>query len=136
MNFLTISRKTGEKIGSICQLKGKEKSQTLSVEYNQLSAVLEGEEGVDEKGFSIYPGNTNTLIFDLQRYSPTLDKTSGIITEFVNPKYTDETKTLFKSPTRLECMMQDYPKLLNTSKYVGFTQVDPLFCFSPVKNSI
>ena len=26
--------------------------------------------------------------------------------EFVNPKYTDGTKTAFKSPTRLECMMQ------------------------------
>lgn len=32
--------------------------------------------------------------------------------EFVNPKYTDGTKTKFKSPTRLECMMQDYPKSL------------------------
>jgi len=26
--------------------------------------------------------------------------------EFVNPKYTDGTRTKFKSPTRLECMMQ------------------------------
>ena len=26
--------------------------------------------------------------------------------EFVNPKYTDATRTAFKSPTRLECMMQ------------------------------
>lgn len=39
-------------------------------------------------------------------------RTKGVITEFVNPKYADDTKTKFKAPTRLECMMQDYPKLL------------------------
>lgn len=32
--------------------------------------------------------------------------------EFINPKYADETKTKFKSSARLECLMQDYPKLL------------------------
>ena len=26
--------------------------------------------------------------------------------EFVNPKYTDASRAAFKSPTRLECMMQ------------------------------
>jgi UDP-sugar pyrophosphorylase len=26
--------------------------------------------------------------------------------EFVNPKYTDASKSAFKAPTRLECMMQ------------------------------
>ena len=30
----------------------------------------------------------------------------GVISEFVNPKYADATKTAFKSSTRLECMMQ------------------------------
>jgi len=44
MNFVTLPRKPGEKLGAICQLKGKEKSMTLNVEYNQLSSVLEGEE--------------------------------------------------------------------------------------------
>lgn len=44
-----------------------------------------------------------------------------MIPEFVNPKYADETRTLFKSPTRLECMMQDYPKLLSSKGEVGFT---------------
>jgi UDP-sugar pyrophosphorylase len=28
------------------------------------------------------------------------------VPEFVNPKYADAAKTKFKSPTRLECMMQ------------------------------
>lgn len=34
------------------------------------------------------------------------------LAEFINPKYADETKTKFKSSARLECLMQDYPKLL------------------------
>lgn len=33
-------------------------------------------------------------------------------------------------------MMQDYPKLLLSSKNVGFTMIDKRFCFSTVKNDI
>lgn len=36
-------------------------------------------------------------------------------------RYKDSTKTSFKSSTRLECMMQDYPKTLPPSAKVGFT---------------
>jgi len=39
----------------------------------------------------------------------------------VNPKYKDALKDVFKSATRLECMMQDYPKLLNKIFKVGFS---------------
>lgn len=48
----------------------------------------------------------------------------------------DNTKTKFKSPTRLECMMQDYPKLLKSGERVGFTQIDRKFCFSTAKNDL
>lgn len=37
--------------------------------------------------------------------------------EFVNPKYKAGSRTDFKKPTRLECMMQDFPKLM--SKELG-----------------
>ena len=37
--------------------------------------------------------------------------------EFVNPKYKAGSRTEFKKPTRLECMMQDFPKLM--SKELG-----------------
>lgn len=63
-------------------------------------------------------------------------RTKGVITEFVNPKYADETKTKFKAPTRLECMMQDYPKLLENSERVGFTTYEAWFCFTPAKNNL
>jgi UDP-sugar pyrophosphorylase len=57
--------------------------------------------------------------------------------EFVNPKYKDDTKTVFKKPTRLECMMQDFPTVLDDdeSKQVGFTSISAFLCFSPVKNA-
>lgn len=48
----------------------------------------------------------------------------GTIGEFVNPKYKDATKTAFKSSTRLECMMQDYPKALPADARVGFIAIN------------
>ena len=48
----------------------------------------------------------------------------GTIGEFVNPKYKDASKTAFKSSTRLECMMQDYPQALPADARVGFTVIN------------
>ena len=62
-------------------------------------------------GWSPYPGNINQLVIKLSSYVPQLAATGGVISEFVNPKYKDASKTAFKSSTRLECMMQDYPKV-------------------------
>lgn len=58
--------------------------------------------------------------------------------EFVNPKYADESKITFTKPTRLECMMQDFPTVLEAEeqKKVGYTQLAAELCFSPVKNSV
>jgi hypothetical protein len=47
-----------------------------------------------------------------------------MIGEFVNPKYRDGSKSAFKSSTRLECMMQDYPKALPAGARVGFTAMN------------
>jgi len=64
-----------------------------------------GKEPVDQEGFSLFPGNTNILIFRLKEYHETLKLTRGQVPEFINPKYKDELKMEFKSPSRLECMM-------------------------------
>lgn len=53
-----------------------------------------------------------------------MEKTHGIIAEFVNPKYKDDTRTAFKSSTRLECMMQDFPHGLPSDASVGFTVIN------------
>lgn len=62
--------------------------------------------------------------------------------EFVNPKYADKEKRMFKKPTRLECMMQDFPKLLlahsdtELMERVGFTQAPAWLVYSPAKNNM
>ena len=57
-------------------------------------------------------------------YAAALERTQGIIAEFVNPKYKDESRSAFKSSTRLECMMQDFPHGLPADAAVGFTVVN------------
>ena len=142
INSITIPRKPGDALGGICKLTDdSNKSITLNVEYNQLDSLLKDKwnpagDIPNEKGISYFPGNTNVLIFELDSYAKTLEKTKGLMPEFVNPKYADEKKNAFKSPTRLECMMQDYPQLLTENERVGFTMYERWFCFSTCKNNL
>ena len=73
---------------------------------------------------SVPAGNINQFILKMSSYATSLARTRGLIAEFVNPKYKDASKTTFKSSTRLECMMQDYPKALGSSAAIGFTVVN------------
>lgn len=140
-NTITVPRAAGEAAGGIVSLTNEEKSLTVNVEYNQLDPLLRATvdsrgDVADETGFSPYPGNTNAFVVKLSSYAQTLAKSEGAIPEFVNPKYADTEKTQFKKPTRLECMMQDYPKLLESNAKVGFTQFERADCFSAVKNNV
>eukprot|EP00659_Diplonema_papillatum_P012551 gene12551-19432_t len=145
VNSIAIARKPGEAIGAIARLvqPAPKHPVTVCVEYNQLDPLLrstinkEGDVADPKTGFSPFPGNINTLIFRLQPYLMILEETQGLMPEFVNPKYADADKNVFKKPTRLECMMQDYPKLVSdpTGSLVGFTAFSRDFVFSPVKNS-
>lgn len=140
-NTVTIPRIPGESVGAICRMTPNDPSAgcplTINVEYNQLSQVLKGGDPVDPKtGCSIYPGNTNALVLSVPEYVNTLRETKGLIAEFINPKYSDATKTKFNSPTRIECMMQDYPKLLKDASRVGFTSLDRMISFTTCKNDL
>lgn len=95
-----------------------------------------GGEPCDSEGFSKFPGNINSLLFSLGPYNKVLNETQGLIAEFINPKYADASRTKFKSATRLECMMQDYPKLLSPTSPVGFTLISRNFCFTTCKNDL
>uniref|UniRef100_A0A0G4HQX2 Uncharacterized protein n=1 Tax=Chromera velia CCMP2878 TaxID=1169474 RepID=A0A0G4HQX2_9ALVE len=143
MNSVTVPRKPGEAVGGICKLAKEDGTAlTINVEYNQLDPLLKetGEKKGDvpdpTTGNSKFPGNINVLVFKLDRFKEVLNETKGAMPEFVNPKYKDATKTAFKSPTRLECMMQDFPRLLKSSDKVGFTQLARWLCFSTVKNNV
>ncbi|XP_044475492.1 UDP-sugar pyrophosphorylase-like [Mangifera indica] len=141
VNSLAVPRKAKEAIGGITKLTHADgRSVVINVEYNQLDPLLRATGHPDgdvncETGYSPFPGNINQLILELGPYLEELKKTGGAIKEFVNPKYKDSTKTAFKSSTRLECMMQDYPKTLPPSARVGFTAMDTWLAYSPVKNN-
>lgn len=131
-------------LNSIYAIASFEKKRTINVEYNQLDPLLRSTKEFatgdvnDDSGFSPFPGNINQLVFQADGYNKILERTQGIMPDFVNPKYKDETKTVFKKPTRLECMMQDFPTVMDEEegKKAGFTQIGPELCFSPVKNSV
>jgi len=144
MNSIAVPRKGKQAVGGIAKLtndNGEER--TINVEYNQLDPLLrasgfpDGDVNDLKTGLSPFPGNINQLLFKLKPYAEALLRTNGAMPEFVNPKYADEAKTVFKKPTRLECMMQDFPTILSgeAAKHVGFTSFPADLCFSPVKNA-
>ncbi len=144
VNSMAVPRVAKQALGAIARLKHRDgiRSMTINVEYNQLDPVLrstvspEGDVNVPETGLSPFPGNINQLLFAIDPYHDTLYKSHGTICEFVNPKYADSTRTVFKKPTRLECMMQDYAKILSPTANVGFTVAPAWFCYSACKNNI
>uniref|UniRef100_A0A7N0V1U0 UTP-monosaccharide-1-phosphate uridylyltransferase n=1 Tax=Kalanchoe fedtschenkoi TaxID=63787 RepID=A0A7N0V1U0_KALFE len=141
VNSLAVPRKAKEAIGGITKLTHADgRTMVINVEYNQLDPLLRASGYPDgdancETGYSPYPGNINQLILELDSYIEELSKTGGSIKEFVNPKYKDASKSSFKSSTRLECMMQDYPKTLPPTARVGFTVMDTWLAYAPVKNN-
>jgi len=150
MNSICIPRLAGEAAGAIARLEHKtdpEKSLVINVEYNQLDPLLssqgdrKGDVPDPATGYSPYPGNANNIVLEMGAYAKTLNgEDKGVVIEFVNPKYKDDTRTEFKKPTRLECMMQDIPKLfqkeMGSEANIGFTMFDRWFTFSPAKNSL
>lgn len=144
VNSVCVPRTAGEAVGGICRLKRQDGSEyTINVEYNQLDPLLRstseypnGDVADPATGFSPFPGNINCLVFSMPPYHAVLTQTGGRVPEFVNPKYADASKTVFKSATRLECMMQDLPAMFPREHKVGFTQLERWVCFSPVKNKL
>jgi UDP-sugar pyrophosphorylase len=142
VNSVAVPRAAKQAVGALAKLKHTDgREMTINVEYNQLDPLLratispDGDVNDSVTGKSIFPGNINQLIFALEPYVVNLERTNGVMAEFVNPKYKDETKQAFKKPTRLECMMQDYPKELDGNAKVGFTQFPVWVCYSPCKNN-
>ncbi|CAE8624158.1 unnamed protein product [Polarella glacialis] len=142
VNFVAMPRCAKEAVGAITQLRHSDgRSIVVNVEYNQLEPLLkatghpEGDvNGPD--GLSPFPGNCNELLFSLPEYAAELQSSGGQLVEFINPKYADSSRTAFKSPTRLECMMQDYAKVLGPQARVSFTRYPLEFGYFPCKNDI
>ena len=152
MISVAVPRRAGEAIGALARLVPKEgdgkqqKGLTINVEYNQLDPLLRatpqfsgGDADDPATGFSPFPGNINQLVVGMRPYLAALEASAGVVGEFVNPKYKDPSlRTDFKSPARLECMMQDLPHALDPIKdLVGFLTINQVWAaYSPVKNSL
>ena len=140
-NSIAVNRIPGEAVGGLAKLVKGQTELTLNVEYNQLDPLLRATvspagDVPNAQGFSMFPGNINVLVIKMASYVKILERTHGIIAEFINPKYADATRTSFKSPTRLETMMQDLPKLFGPAEKVGVTVFDRKWSFSANKNNI
>jgi UDP-sugar pyrophosphorylase len=140
-NSIAVNRIPGEACGGLTKLVGNGKELTINVEYNQLDPLLRATvspagDMPNKQGFSMFPGNINILVIKAASYVQILERTQGIIAEFVNPKYADATRTSFKSPTRLETMMQDLAKLFGPDEKVGVSVFDRRWSFSANKNNI
>ena len=142
VNSTVVLRRAQEKIGALCKLIDKDGNSFLAnIEYNQLDSLFKekynGKGDIpNEKGFCDFPGNLNVLVFKLDSYLNIIEESKGLVPEFVNPKYVDDTRKRFKVPTRLETLMQDVPKLIKNNGIEGYTYFDRWFCFSACKNNL
>ena len=143
INSIVVPRRPKDAIGIIGKLTNKKDGTSIvqNIEYNYVDPLLKDRyngkgDVANENGLCDFPGNLNVLVFKLIPYLNILEETKGLVPEFVNPKYADETRTKFKTPTRLECLMQDVPKLIKHGEKVGYTYFERWFCFSACKNNL
>ncbi|KPI89063.1 UDP-sugar pyrophosphorylase (USP) [Leptomonas seymouri] len=144
MNFTCIPRLPKETIGLLCHVKkgNDEPWVVANVEYNVFAEVARtltaegGDVASPKSEYSPFPGSINTLVFKLKSYGEVLRKSHGTVPEFINPKYSDETRRNFKKPARIESLMQDIALLFREDEYrIGGT-VFERFSYQPVKNSL
>ena len=142
VNSIVVPRRPKDEIGIICRINRKDGTSVIqNVEYNLVNTLLKDNYNgkgdiANESGFCDFPGNLNVLVFKLDPYLKILEETQGLVPEFVNPKYINDSRNQFKSPTRLECLMQDVPKLIKNGESVGYTHFNRWFCFSACKNNL
>jgi UDP-sugar pyrophosphorylase len=153
LNSRAVPRFAKQTVGALVRLTNEQTGAelTANVEYNLLDPLLrstisaEGDTNDPLTGQSLFPGNINQLLIHLEDYLQVLERTHGVMNEFVNPKYSDDSRALFKKPTRLECMMQDYSYGLQATgegaeaawnHRVGYTMSPNWSCYSPVKNHV
>ncbi|CCW70817.1 unnamed protein product [Phytomonas sp. Hart1] len=152
VNFTCIPRQPKEAVGLMCRVKINEPAadgrvstnwKTVNIEYNAFEDVArtlteeKGDHAAVNSKYSPFPGNINTLILKLPIYAERLQASKGQVPEFINPKFTDDTRRKFKKPCRVESLMQDIALLFSegAKDRVGGT-VFSRFTYQPVKNSL
>ncbi len=139
-NFVCVPRVPREPIGAVVKLISDEGERTVNIEYNQLEAFFKAKgmagDQPDDTGFSPYPGNINLLVVELAPYIQVLERTGGLVAEFINPKYADESKETFLTPTRVETLMQDLAGSYPPGTPIGVTLFNRDWALAALKNSL
>eukprot|EP00759_Apiculatamorpha_spiralis_P016353 PhF_6_TR22577/c0_g1_i1/m.32171/K12447/USP; UDP-sugar pyrophosphorylase len=140
MTFMCIPRTPGSAIGCVVRLTRPNGSAVVAnVEYNVLDSFLRSSGGAGDvagaDGLSPYPGNTNTLVLRLAPYLEALQNSHGAVPEYVAPKY-NNSPHIFKSPTRVECTMEDISQVMPNADKVSSLTFPAWMSFNPVKNNI
>ena len=125
-------RSPGEPAGALLETIDENGKRSIeNMEYNYIKDAFSTE---DEERLN--SGNINVYMFDLAYYTGILERTGGVIAEFVNPKKDPANPERFTAAARAETMMQDiYPEAPITSVMV-LNFEDKRLIFSPVKNGI
>lgn len=154
--FTTVARKAKDASGGIVNFvepTSNGRSVLFNVEYHELDQFLrtrakdtfpDGDVNDPTTSYSPFPGNINHMAIALDPYVRVLEKSFGFVPEVFNPKFVPgANKRAFKSPARLECMMQDYPKLLvqfasasaeHVNSATGHVLFPASLVYSPCKN--
>ncbi|KAJ0396775.1 hypothetical protein ATCC90586_008015 [Pythium insidiosum] len=152
--FTGVPRKAKDASGALVQFTSPQDpghSMLCNIEYHELDHFLrtamasilpDGDVNDPHTGFSLFPGNINHFVADLRTYVDALERSGGRTPEIFNPKLAAAplapSYSMFKSPARLECMMQDFPRLLagkeTAASSVGMLLFPASLVYSPCKN--
>jgi UDP-sugar pyrophosphorylase len=139
-NFVCVPRVPAEPLGAVVRIRESEQVRTIAVEYNVLDRFLHELEGTgdeaDASGYSPYPGSINLLVVKLDSYLGVLRETGGAVAEFINPKYTDYSRTSFASPTRIETLMQDLACSYGPGARIGVSLFERGWALAALKNKL
>ena len=168
MNTLTVPRRArDEALGGIAALKTKRNNyKTASLETGELDSLLRenhyngGDVNDESTRYSLFPGNTNQIVFDLEEYLMVLEETNAVLPMSIDAIFDPEPiddgndkrhrfhskhetqegirqkgKTyLLEEPEALQCRMQDFVHLLSSASLerVGITHITASSAFSPI----
>lgn len=167
--FTSVQRKAKDASGAVVRFvqpressladDGASTAPLFNVEYHELDQFLrtkaralfpDGDVNDPRTGFSSFPGNINHVVVALAPYTAVLRVSGGFVPEVFNPKLaaatSSSTTVRFSAPARLECMVQDLPKLLAANHDMlqsqslphttGLVLFPPALVYSPCKNDV
>lgn len=135
LTFTGVQRKPGEAIGALVL---DEKGFTYNIEYSIFDNFFKKnnrQEEITETGFSVYPGNINVFLLEINEYKRALEGIN-LMKEFINIKFDKTDPKKIASSWRVECLMQDIAFSITNPERIGICFFDRNMAFTTCKNNI